>query len=184
MKKLALILVFCLLVGLFAGCNVNITVQTDEPETTEAPIESTAATTEATEATTEATTEPAVTGPQVLDLVGTWEFSHTLVEGETVTDGNATVTVTGEFIDTLKITYVDHDFPDETFRDKALSLRNEAVYTDCPNGEWCMDVDHIGQIGDTRYTVTLLPDDMLLMQFSFTVDGAPMVSYRFFTRSN
>ena len=180
MKYWILLLILCLSLCLFAGCSSHHNPPTET--ITQAPTEAlTEAPTETpTEAPTQAPTEP---GVLPMELVGTWEFIYTEIEGEIVEDGSATVTIYGEDENNLYITFRDHLFPDEDFQDKALILDMREMYTDCGNDQWVMDVDYVGAIGNTQYTITLLADGTLVKQNQFTVDDMPMVSYQFFRKS-
>jgi len=171
MKKLVFLLALCLFLSACANTR---------PPATE-PGSSTPTTEVSTQAPTQVTiTAPA--GPQPMDLVGTWKFLYTEIEGEQVYEGNSILTVQGAAPDELTVTYRDPNFPGEDFADKALSLEQEPVFPGCGNEQWRMAVDLMGAVGNTRYTLTLLPDGKLMLQFRFTVEDMPMVSYQFFTK--
>lgn len=177
MKKLALLLAALLLISLCA-CKSSAPSES-APATTEAPTEATA-TPEVTEAPTEATlapTEPA--GPQIMDLVGSWQRTHTEVEGDRQENTNATITVSGDSQDALTITFEDKEFPDDNFQNKALTAKEGELYTDCENNLWYMEVAHTDRYS---YTLTLLDSTTLLLRCYFEVDGMPMVAHQWFTR--
>ena len=175
MKKLVLLLTLCLAFSCLAACQQNPMPVTTEA-TTEAATEDTTEVT--TEATTIATTQSLLTGPQFLDLVGTWQRTHTEVEGDRNPNKNATITITGE--ENLVITYTDLEFPDSNFTQKALTFQEGTLYTECGNDNWYAQVDPVGVY---RYRLTLLDDGALLLQCRFDFDGHPMVSYQWFVRS-
>lgn len=171
MKQFIALLLCCLLL---AGCAAAPADTTAAPETTAATQPSAPA----------PTTEAPVTVPQPMDLVGTWNFSYSEIEGDTNTTGTSTVVISGESPETLTITYQDPSFPEENFSGKALKLDARELYPGCGNDAWVMDVDHVGAIGNTTYDLTLLADGTLAFCFNFTVDGMPMASYQFFTRAD
>lgn len=201
MKKIALILILCLLLTGVAGCaeptppatspsDGETTNQPQNPDPTEQtptltdpdPTEQTPAATdpdptEATEAPTEVT---APAGPQPMDLAGTWKRTHTEVEGDRNENTKATITITGASEDSLVITYKDAEFPDDNFKSKALTIEAGELYPDCGNDVW---VARVASTGKYSYTMTLLEDGTLLVQCSFEFDGMPMVSYQWFVRS-
>lgn len=189
MKKIPLILAICLLLGLCTGCEIGLpfatsagtsapTVSTESAqEATTAPTE---VTTAPTEATTEATTEPVAAGPQPMDLVGTWQRTHTEVEGDKNKNTKATITVSGDTPDALIITYKDKEFSGSNFKEKKLIVENGELYSDCGNDRWVARVD-IG--GKYSYWLTVSEDGTLIMQVGFEVDGMPMVSTQWFARS-
>ena len=181
MKKLALLLAVCLLLTVFAGCDGAQTPAGTEATTEPSTAATTQATTEATtEATTQATTQPVIAGPQVMDLVGNWQRTHTEVEGDRNQNTNATITITGVGEDGLTVTYQDTEFPNDNFSDKALTIKEGEIYSDCGNAVWFADVASTGKYS---YSLTLLEDGTLLLQTGFDYDGLPMVSYQWFARS-
>ena len=179
MKMLALILAGCLLLSLCVGCEQKTPAETKAPITTTALMQTPteAPTEEPTEAPTEAPTEPPVVGPQPTDLVGTWQRTHTEVEGDRNANTKATLTVTeGE----MTVTYKDKEFPDDNFKNKALTVKEGELYPDCGNDSWYAEVSSTGKY---QYCLTLLPDGTLLMHCGFEIDGMPMVSYQWFARA-
>lgn len=180
MKQIAWILIACLLLTGIAGCaDTNVPEKTPAATQTptSAPTEATAAAT--TEATT-AVTEPAATGVQPGELAGVWQRTHTEVEGDRNKNTKATLTITGDTEQSLRITYKDKEFPDTNFKDKALTVKQGALYPDCGNDRWFADVAPTGKYS---YSLTLLEDGTLLLRCSFDFDGQPMVSYQWFARS-
>ena len=190
MKKIALILVFCLCLTMFVACDETTK---DEKKSDKKPITSPIGTPEedATEPVTEPTMETEPEDPtepeevsmlDPMEVVGTWEFSYSEVEGYITQDGSSTIIISGDSVENLTITFRDHDYPDEDFTDKALILDMRPMYYGCGNENWVLDVDYVGQIGDTTYAITLLEDGTLVKQNMFTIDGMPMVSYQWFVR--
>lgn len=187
MKKLSIFVIVCICLSLFVACGNTESTPTDPPVqvTTVAPtepVETEPVTEPVTEPATEPATEPEI-GLDPMGLVGTWDFAYTEIEGEIVEDGSATITISGDDVDSLTITLRDHLYPDESFTEKTLILDERALYVGCENEEWVMDVDYIGTIGNTEYTLTLTGEDILLIQYYFTIEDMPMVSYRWFNRS-
>ena len=171
MKKIAFFMTIILLLGLCA-C-------TQAPTPTDPSDATPAQTTETpTETPTEAPTQPA--GPQVTDMVGAWQRTFTEVEGDRTENTKATITIEGASRDTLTITYKDKEFPDDNFKEKALTVKEGEIYPDCGNDSWYAQVASTGKVA---YFVTLLEDGTLMLQCSFDFDGQPMVSYQWFARS-
>lgn len=175
MKKLCIFLILCLLLTCLAACEE---VTPTEPQT---PVQSTEPPTEPpTDAPTEApTTEPPVTGPQPMELVGSWQRAYTEVEGDRNENTRATITISGDSETGLIITYKDQDFPDDNFTDKAMTLQSGELYPTCGNSQWYLQAD---PVDNYTYCLTLLEDGTLLLQCGFDYDGMPMVSYQWFTR--
>ena len=124
-------------------------------------------------------------GAEPVDMVGTWELAWTEVEGywEELNDSTTTLVVSGGSEEDLAITYTDGEFPDENFRDKALTVVDEEMYYECGNDRWLANVDYVDDYG-TSFAVTLLDDGTLLMQMHWEMDdGIPMVAYRGFRKS-
>lgn len=188
MKRISFCIILCLCLFLFAACANTENTPTDPPVqvTTAAPTEPVAETEPITEPATDPVTEPVTEPENGLDpmgLVGSWEFAYTEIEGEIVEDGSATIIISGDDVNSLTITLRDHLYPDESFTEKAMIFDEREMYVGCGNEEWVMDVDYVGDIGNTEYTVTLTAEDTLLIQYCFTIEDMPMVSYRWFTRS-
>lgn len=197
MKKIALILAVCLLLSVFAACTgAKNPGQTPEsqpsssqngttnntPDTPEDTGNDTPDTPDNTGSETpdNTTDETPVTGPQPAQLAGTWQRTHTEVEGDRSKNTKATITITGDTADSLVITYKDKEFPDDNFKDKKLTVKEGELYADCGNDSWYAEVASTGKYG---YCLTLLPDGGLLLQCSFEFDGYPMVSYQWFAKS-
>lgn len=182
MKIIVFTIILTLCLGLLCACQQPV-APTEEPTqvTTQAPTE--AATETPTEPPTETPTEtPTEAGIDPMTIVGTWNFAYTEIEGEQVTDGDSTVTITGEDVGSLTVTFRDALYPDENFSDKALILEMQPVFEGCGNDQWQMRVDYIG-FANTEYAFTVLDDGTLMMQNFFYIDDMPMVSYRFFTKN-
>lgn len=170
MKKLIVMLIVCLML---AACE----------KAPAAPTQATAAPTQATTAPTQApteATEPTVAGVQPMELVGSWQRTYSEVEGDRNKNTKATVTIAGDTEESLVITYKDKEFPDDNFKNKAITCKQGALYPDCGNDDWYADVAATGKYS---YSLTLLPDGSLLLQCGFDYDGQPMVSYQWFARS-
>lgn len=182
MKTITILLAMAMLLTILAGCREQAPAKTNAPtapETTQAAIPET---TEApTEESTEAPTEPTVTAIDPMALVGQWERTQIEVEGYMEENTDAVITIEGDSSEALFISYTDLMFPEEGFSLKALMLDQREMYYGCGNDQWVMDVDYIGPY-DTEYTVTLLEDGRLLKQNYFLIDGAPMVSYEYFSK--
>lgn len=178
MKKLIVLLVLCLML---AACENAPAAppQTDPTAPTQASQTPTQETTASTQAPTEET-QPAVTGGQPMELVGSWQRTHSEVEGDRNKNTKATITITGDTENSLVITYKDQEFPDDSFKNKALTCKQGALYPDCGNDQWFADV---ASTGSYSYSLTLLPDGALLLQCGFDFDGQLMVSYQWFARS-
>lgn len=186
MKKIALFLTLGLLLSLTAGCSLLKPMPATPdpaPSVTTTP-ETTAETTEVpTEAPTQAPTEAPTTvpsGPQPMDLVGSWQRTHTEVEGDRNKNTKATITVSGDSETSLTITYKDKEFSDSNFKNKSLTIQEGELYTGCGNDLWYADVSSTGK---ESYSLTLLEDGTLMLQCTFDFDGMPMVSTQWFARS-
>ena len=124
-------------------------------------------------------------GAEPVDMVGTWELAWTETEGywEEVDDSATTLVVSGESEEDLTITFIDGEFPDANFQEKALTVVNEEMYYECGNDRWLANVDYVDDYG-TSFAVTLLDDGTLLMRLFWEIDdGIPMVAYRGFMKS-
>ena len=176
MRKLALFMVLSLLLTGLAACKQS------EPALTEAdtrPPVTAPSTEAATEAPTGPETQPA--GQQVMDLVGSWQRTHTEVEGDRQENANATITVSGTSRDTLIIAFRDKEFERFNFEEKALTYCEGELYTDCGNALWYMEV---APTGENSHFITLLEDGSLLLRTEFLVEGARTVSHQWFVRNN
>lgn len=175
MKKITWLLAAAMLLSLLAGCGELFPAQTDA--TTEAPpVRTTAAT---TEAPPEEDTVPP--GYDHSALAGTWVRTGTETEGDTNSGGSCTVVITAVGDGTYRITYTDQDFPDSNYTDKAVEIREEALYEGCGNDRWMGSIDHVSEPNIT-HALTIRDDCTLIIQNSFSFDGMPMVSYEYFTR--
>lgn len=170
MRKLAFLFALCMLLTLCAGC---IRMPPAAPEDTTEPADP-AETTEPADPVE--TTEPADDGPQPAALVGSWQRTHTEVEGDRNENTKATLTITGG---DMTVTYQDAEFPNGNFTEKALTVKEGELYYGCENSSWFAEV---APTGKEAYCLTLLDDDTLLLQCYFEVDGYPMVSYQWFAR--
>ena len=185
MKKLVLLMVLSLLLTGLAACQSAEPTPTEtDPPVVETPTEAeTEVPTEPeTEPVTEPETEPVTepSGPQVMDLVGTWKRTHTEVEGYREENTKATITISGTSEEDLIITFKDKEFERFNFKEKALTYCEGELYTDCGNAVWYMEVV---SDGEGSYFVTLLEDGSVLLRNLFLVDGAPMVSHQWFARN-
>lgn len=124
----------------------------------------------------------AVYEPQ--DMAGTWTMTGEGVDVETdpVSQGRGTLVITGSTAMDMTATYTDIEVPEDSFSDKALLVWAGALYPDCSNSAWAADVDYVG-VDDTTFVLTLLDNGTLMMQVTFPLDGASVVSYRTFTRA-
>ena len=121
--------------------------------------------------------------PEPAELIGTWVQTHTLVEGDKqeVEDSSCTITIIALESKELEMSYADPERPDSQFRDALLILDERALHHNCGNDVWVMDVDIIGPY-NTTYAITLTEDGTLIKQNYFLMDGAPTVSYEYFSR--
>jgi len=116
-------------------------------------------------------------------LIGTWALAWTEVEGDRneAVPGVCTIEITPDGSDYFRFTYSNRDFPEEDILDRELIVIPGALYPGCGNDQWVGEVTE--ESGDTvRYALTLLEDDMLLLQTSWEMDGIPMVSYGCYAR--
>ena len=79
------------------------------------------------------------------------------------------------------MSYTSREFPDNNFSNELLTIDARQMYILCGNDEWVADVNYTGP-WDTTYAVTLTVDDILIKQNYFLLDGAPSVSYEYFSR--
>lgn len=182
----ALLLMLGLLVS--AGCSTNAPAPAQAPTKapTQVPTESVAV----PETTEPAQTDPEEqqqesTGAEVAAWIGNWERTHTEVEGDrqTTEAGLCNIAIAQLENGDLQIAYTDRDFPDNSYEDKALHIvpNEHGGYFD--GSEWMAQVDHTGNFGMT-YTLALLEDGSLLLRNYWLMEGAPMVSYEWFTRAS
>lgn len=118
-----------------------------------------------------------------LDMVGTWALRWTEVEGDRVEapPGSCAVTVTTDGMGFFWISYENKDFPEENFTDRELLITSGQLYPDCSNSEWYAQVNETGE-AVIHHAVTVQADGTLLMQFSWEMDGMPMVSYGWYQK--
>lgn len=117
-------------------------------------------------------------------LVGTWELAWTEVEGDRneAEPGRCTIEITPDETGFFRFTYSDRDFPEENIQDRELLVVPGELYPDCGNDQWIGKV--IEESGDpVHYALTLLEDGTLLLQTYWEMDGMPMISTQWFTRS-
>ena len=123
-------------------------------------------------------------GGAPIEMVGSWERTWTEVEGDRVksASGGCTVEITTDGTGSFWISFKDKDFPEDNYTDRELLVSPGEMYPDCGNNQWIAEVYMVEDIR-IKQTVTLLEDDTLLMQYSWEIDGVPMVSTQWFTRS-
>ena len=121
--------------------------------------------------------------PEPLEMVGTWELAWTVIEGDRseAEPGACTIEIHGSASSGLLMSYTSREFPDNNFENELLTIDMRQMHILCGNDEWVADVDYVGP-WDTTYTLTLTGDDILIKQNYFLMDGAPTVSYEYFSR--
>ena len=122
-------------------------------------------------------------GGAPIEMVGTWELAWTEVEGDRneAAPGGCTVEITTDGMGFFWISYSDRNYPDDNFSDRELLVSTDELYPDCGNNQWFAEV--YGASDDLiHYAVTLLDDGTLLMQYSWEMDGMPMVSYGWYKK--
>jgi len=122
-------------------------------------------------------------GGAPIEMVGTWELAWTEVEGDRneAAPGGCTVEITTDGMGFFWISYSDRNYPDDNFSDAELLVSSGELYSDCGNNQWFAEV--YGASDDLiHYAVTLLDDGTLLMQYSWEMDGMPMVSYGWYQK--
>ena len=122
-------------------------------------------------------------GGAPIEMAGTWELTWTEVEGDRVESapGGCTVEITTDGMGFFWLSYRDKNFPDDNFYDRELLVTPGELYPGCGNNQWYAEV-YVPEDAFIHYTVTLLEDGSLLMQYSWEMDGAPMVSYGWYKR--
>lgn len=135
-------------------------------------------------ATTQATHFLGTSAYEPRDMVGTWIMTGEGMDVETdpVSEGRGTLVIAGSTAMDMTATYTDIEVPEDSFSDKSLLVWAGALYPDCSNSAWAADVDYVG-VDDTTFVLTLLDNGTLIMQVTFQLDGAPVVSYRTFIRA-
>jgi len=122
-------------------------------------------------------------GGAPIEMVGTWELTWTEVEGDRVESapGGCTVEITTDGMGFFWLSYSDKNYPDDNFSDRELLISTGELYSDCGNSQWFAEV--YGASDELiHYAVTLLDDGTLLMQYSWEMDGMPMVSYGWYQK--
>ena len=121
--------------------------------------------------------------PDPTDMAGTWEMAWTEMEGyqEETTPGTCFIEITTDYEGLFWINYINKEYPEWSYYDKDLVIFPFALYEGCGNEQWLGAVNYTGKNG-TGYDLTLLPSGKLLLREEWTVDGAPMVGYRWFNR--
>lgn len=122
-------------------------------------------------------------GGAPIEMVGTWELTWTEVEGDRVESapGGCTVEITTDGMGFFWLSYSDKNYPDDNFSDRELLISTGELYSDCGNNQWFAEV--YGASDDLiHYAVTLLDDGTLLVQYSWEMDGMPMVSYGWYQK--
>ena len=122
-------------------------------------------------------------GGAPIEMVGTWALTWTEVEGDRVESepGGCTVEITTDGMGFFWLSYSDKNYPDDNFSDRELLISTGELYPDCGNNQWFAEV--YGESDELiHYAVTLLDDGTLLMQYSWEMDGVPMVSYGWYQK--
>jgi len=121
--------------------------------------------------------------PQPAEMVGTWELGWTEVEGQILgaEPGSQTLTIIQDQTGLYWISYINLEYPGWSFSHKELVVFPFALYDGCGNDQWSAAVNFIG-FGGTEYRLTLLPEGTLLLQNYWETEGAPRVSYGWYTR--
>lgn len=119
-----------------------------------------------------------LTGGATIEMVGTWELAWTEVEGDRVESppGSSTIEIAADDMGLFFLSYWDRNYPDDNFSDRELLVSTGELYPDCGNNQWFAEVYGVSD-ELIHYAVTLLDDGTLLMQYSWEMDGVPMVSY-------
>ena len=122
--------------------------------------------------------QPKETSP--MDMVGRWERIQTEVDGsvEETPAGQVTITITGATEAELKITYTNQEFPENSYKNKAMSIVTDGDTMGFGHTKWIAQVEHVGSFGQT-FALAIV-EDMLVLRNDFVVDGAPGVSYETF----
>ena len=122
-------------------------------------------------------------GGAPIEMVGTWELAWTEVEGDRVeaAPGGCTVEITTDGTGFFWLSYRDSNYPEDNFSDRELLVFPGELYSDCGNNQWFAEV-YAPEVEPVCYAVTLLDDGTLLMQYSWEMDGMPMVSHGWYCR--
>ena len=114
-----------------------------------------------------------------MGLVGTWQRTHTEVEGDKNKNTHGSITVSGADSGSLKLTFRDKESPNFDTEGKSLEILAGELFAQCGNDIWYGEATD----GSNTYAITLLDDNTLLLQLTFDFDGQPMVSTQWFIRS-
>lgn len=121
--------------------------------------------------------------PEPIDMVGTWELTWTEVEGDRnrAEPGQEILEITTDYKGSYRISCTNNEFPEWSYDDKELVVFPFALYSSCENDQWEATVNYQGN-GGTGYELTLLPDGTLVLLTSWEMDGAPMISFSWYSR--
>lgn len=120
-------------------------------------------------------------GLQPEDVVGHWVRTHTEVEGDRIETpkGDCTIHITNEADFGFRLSYQDKNFPEYSFQNAEMTIMLPADMSCFEGCDWMGMVDSSGDT--TRYIA--VKDGTLMLVNCFTVDGAPAVSYEWFSRA-
>ena len=120
--------------------------------------------------------------PEPADMIGSWGLEWTEVEGYQTDEARDTVWIEifSDPSGRLLMNYTSWEFPDKNFCDEPLTVVERELYFGCGNREWTAELSYVGPF-DTTYSLTLTEDNILIKQNYFLLDGAPSVSYEFFS---
>lgn len=121
--------------------------------------------------------------PEPIEMLGVWELAWTEVEGDRVEADPESeyISIFLNDADVMRITLDDCIFPRNSFVNKELRAYDGEMFSGCGNNQWIAYVGYMGP-RDTIYSVTLLEDDVLLMELYWEVEGAPMVAHKWYRR--
>lgn len=121
--------------------------------------------------------------PDPVEMVGMWELTWTEIEGDRTEAEpvDQIIEITLDDAGLFWIDYTNNGFPQKSYYGKELVVFPFEIYSGCGNDQWSATVNYTGANG-TEYTLTVLEDDTLLLQYYWEVDGAPMVSYGWYRR--
>ena len=122
-------------------------------------------------------------GPDPLEMVGTWDLGWTEVEDDIsgAEPGTQIIEITTDYEGNYRISYTNSENPGWSYYDKALEVVSGELYSGCGNRQWFATVDHIG-FGGTEYSLTLLPEGTLLLRNYWEQEGFRSVSHGWYTR--
>lgn len=122
--------------------------------------------------------------PEPVEMLGLWELAWTEVEGERIEaePGACTVEIFMSASNGFLMSYTSREFPHNDFENEPLIFDERELHYGCGNDAWVADLDHVGP-WDTTYAFTLTVDDILIKQNYYLLDGAPTVSYEYFSRA-